>query len=62
MKLPLTQLSNKMQATGISSAVVVLILWIGEKRGWGLTPDVAAAIVALAGFAAGYLTTEKAYR
>lgn len=61
MKLPLTQLSSKMQATGISSTVVVLLLWIGEKRGWELTPEVAAAVVALVGFAAGYLTTERAY-
>lgn len=61
MKLPLTQISSKVQATGISSAIVVLMLWVGEKRGWGLTPEVAAAIVALVGFGAGYLTTERAY-
>ena len=43
------------------AAIVVLMLWVGEKRGWGLTPEVAAAIVALVGFGAGYLTTERAY-
>lgn len=61
MKLPTFKLADKVQAGGLASAATILIVWIGQKRGWGISPEVAAAMVTFASFAASYFTTERAY-
>jgi hypothetical protein len=62
MKLPAFKLADKVQAGGIGSAAAILLVWVGQKRGWDISPEVAMAMVSMGAFVASYLTTERAYQ
>lgn len=46
----------KVAAAGTSGAAATVLVWIADAVGLDLPPAVAAALVTLAAFAAGYLT------
>lgn len=61
MRLPANQISTKVQASGISGSVVVVLLYLANRFGIAMPAEVASAIVVIVTFLAGYLTEEKAF-
>lgn len=53
------QPTPKVVATGVTGAAAIILVAVANKLGLDLPPEVAAAIVAVAAFAAGYLKRDR---
>lgn len=53
------QPTPKVVATGVTGAAAIILVAVANKLGLDLPPEVAAAIVAVAAFVAGYLKRDK---